>query len=154
MENFTKAHWVFYAFSLLLFCSMAAEKLGDFYPSLVFPSFSNAPDIRQTAKFPVAGIFGVTDDGKKVRIDEDKLLYNLYPKHQYYVLKTIALKINQRSYSIKQLAELKAYLVNSLKRLDMNKFKSLVIIQGDRSYNMSTGKVVDFIDPTYTNIQL
>ncbi|RVU00297.1 hypothetical protein EOD41_12495 [Mucilaginibacter limnophilus] len=155
MENFTKAHWIFYAYVLILFCSAAAEKLGHFYPSLVFPSFSNAPDIRHKAEFPVAGIFGITSNGSKVKLDEEQLFYNLYPKHKYYVLKTIASKINNNEYSEKEIADLKKYLTKCLNRQGLNNFKSLIIVQGNRTYNMISSKVDhDFSNPVYTNIVL
>ena len=87
---------IYFLFFIFLLLVIIADRYTTVYPSLVFPSFSRAPVIKNEAYFPVTELWGVMPNGKQIRINEDSLFYEVDFRYATYVLKTIAKKLTNK----------------------------------------------------------
>lgn len=142
---------VIVSYLFILFLQFAVHRRYSIYPSLVFPAFSQAPNIKDTMQYPDIILYAITDKNKLKDISKESFFIG-YKKHVNYFLATVIrnenLKASKPSMSRARTDFIK-YSVQRLKMLYPNEsFKGLQIVKTIKNYD--TKKMV--IDSPITNV--
>jgi len=113
------------------------------YPSLIFPSFSQAPPIKDSIQYPDVTLYAVSEAHVITQVDKEQF-FNGYKKHVNYFLGTIILNENKVKHS-SQLKLARAvfikYAIKQLKTMDpKHTYNKLLIAKTIKYY--STKKLI------------
>ncbi|MEO6328858.1 MAG: hypothetical protein ABIO55_07995 [Ginsengibacter sp.] len=131
---------IYFIFFIFLLLNLIADRYTNIYPSLVFPSFARAPLINNEAHYRVTELFGVTADGKTVKLNEDSVFYEIDYRYSRYILGTILKRVNNKK-DVKGSLYIKNYFKTHLDSVYNTGFKGVFIIRGERTYYLKTGKL-------------
>ena len=130
---------------ILLLMHLLLYRFVAIYPSLIFPSFSDAPKMNGMATFSTFELFALSSSNEIVKINEDEFFEDLYSRHSTFIMGSIVMKQEKKSRFIplqKDLNKFKLFARTKLRKLYPNThFKALVISKQEKVYSFKTRKV-------------
>jgi len=135
-ENLYKT--IIYSYLIILFLHFLAHRRYSIYPSLVFPAFSQAPNIEKSMQYSDITLYAITDKNELKALSKADF-FTGYKKHVNYFLATIVRNEKVRLSKPSMLQAREEFLKYSLKQLEAlypkDSFKGLQIDQSVKSYD-------------------
>jgi len=129
---------IIFGYLTLLLLHFLIGRRYSMYPSLVFPSFSQAPPIKDNIQYPDVTLYAVTDQNKIMTINKESF-FKGYKKHVNYFLGTIITNENRIKHKpalTKARAVFLIYSLTQLKKLyPKESFMRLLITKTIKSYS-------------------